>query len=150
TAEAIFGDQMMTNTFMLGVAYQAGRLPVAGASVEAAIELNGVAVDRNLQAFRYGRLYQHDPAAVRELLGGPERSYPEGGPRYVAQRKGDGRLYEELLDRTEGLDTRRRRMLATGGGELIQSQNPPSARRYLDAVLAIHSREHEVRPGRDD
>src|SRR5215472_2977714 len=40
TAEAIFGDQMLTNTFLLGVAYQAGRLPVAAASLEAAISLN--------------------------------------------------------------------------------------------------------------
>ena len=150
TAEAIFGDQMMTNTFMLGVAYQAGRLPVPGASVEAAIELNGVAVDRNLQAFRYGRLYQHDPAAVTELLGAPQRSYPEERARYVAQLNGDGRLYEELLDRTEGLDTRMRRMLAIRVGELIQYQNAAYAGRYLDAVLAVHSREQAVLPGRDD
>ncbi|HKA48905.1 MAG TPA: indolepyruvate ferredoxin oxidoreductase family protein [Candidatus Dormibacteraeota bacterium] len=150
TAEAIFGDQMMTNTFMLGVAYQAGRLPMTGAAIEAAIELNGVAVERNLQAFRYGRLYQHDPGALKELLGAPERSYADERARYVERLTGDGRHYEELLDRTEGLDERLRRMLAIRLGELIQYQNAGYARRYLDAVLAIHAREREVLPGRDD
>lgn len=150
TAEAVFGDQMMTNTFMLGVAYQAGRLPMTGASIEAAVELNGVAVERNLQAFRYGRLYQHDPTAVKGLLGEPQRSYEEERARYVEQLNGDGRHYETLLDRCEGLDARLRRMLAIRLGELIQYQNAAYAGRYLDAVLAVHAREQEVLPGRDD
>ena len=150
TAEAIFGDQMMTNTFMLGVAYQAGRLPVAGRSIEGAIELNGVAVGRNLQAFRYGRLFQHDPLAVAGLLGDPQRSYAEERARYAARLNGDARSYERLLDRTEGLDGRVRRMLAIRVGELIQYQNVAYAGRYLDGILTVHSREQEVLPGRDD
>jgi len=150
TAEAIFGDQMMTNTFMIGVAYQGGRLPMSGASIEAAIELNGVAVERNLQAFRYGRLHQHDSTAVKDLLGAPQRSYAGERARYLRQLNGDGRHYEALLDRTEGLDARLRRMLAIRLGELIQYQNAAYARRYLDAVLAVHAREQEVLPGRDD
>ena len=85
-----------------------------------------------------------------ELLGAPQRSYSEERARYVAQLNGDGRLYEELLDRTVGLDARMRRMLAIRVGELIQYQNAAYAGRYLDAVLAVQSREQEVLPGRDD
>ena len=35
-AEALFGDYMATNMLVLGVAYQAGLLPLAATSVEAA------------------------------------------------------------------------------------------------------------------
>lgn len=66
-AEALFGDYMATNIFALGAAYQAGLLPISAAAIEAAVELNGVAVQQNLQAFRYGRLHQHDPERLVEL-----------------------------------------------------------------------------------
>src|SRR5207237_1214970 len=77
TSEALFGDQALTNIFMIGIAYQAGLLPMAAESIEAAIRLNGVAVEKNLQAFRYGRLFQADPARVTRLLGEPVLSADE-------------------------------------------------------------------------
>ncbi|HSR26607.1 MAG TPA: DUF6537 domain-containing protein, partial [Candidatus Eisenbacteria bacterium] len=147
TAEAIFGDQMMTNTFMLGVAYQAGRLPVTAASLEAAIALNGVAVERNLQAFRYGRLLQHDPAAVRCLLGEPQRTYEEERDRYGRRL---GPAGAALMERVDGLDGPLRRPLAIRVGELVQYQDAAYAARFLDGVLAVREREREVLPGRLD
>ena len=66
-AEGLFGDHMATNLFVLGMAYQAGAVPLQANSIEAAIALNGVAVQQNQQAFRYGRLYVSDPQAVNEL-----------------------------------------------------------------------------------
>ncbi|HKF76403.1 MAG TPA: DUF6537 domain-containing protein, partial [Candidatus Dormibacteraeota bacterium] len=150
TVEAIFGDQMMTNAFMLGVAYQAGRLPVRAASIEAAIELNGVAVDRNRQAFRYGRLAQHDPAAVRELGGEPSRTLAQEVERYRSLLGRDASAYDALLARAEGLDERLRRLLAIRLGELVLYQDVGYARRYLDRVLAVRARESQVMAGRDD
>jgi len=150
TAEAVFGDQMMTNTFMLGVAYQAGRLPLAAASIEEAIRLNGVAVDRNLQAFRYGRLHLHDPAALNGLLGEPARSFDDERARHLGRLGRRAPAYAGLLDRTAGLDERLRRMLAIRLGELVQYQDAAYARRYLDRVLAVAEREREVMPGRDE
>jgi indolepyruvate ferredoxin oxidoreductase len=150
TAEAILGDQMLTNTFMLGVAYQAGRLPVAAASLEAAIALNGVAVERNRQAFRYGRLFAHDPAAVAALLGEPRRTYEEERDRCVARLGAQGPAYAGLLERAGGLDERLRRALAIRLGELVQYQDAAYAARYLDRVLAVWARERQVMPGRDD
>jgi indolepyruvate ferredoxin oxidoreductase len=54
-AEGLFGDHMNTNMFLVGIAYQSGLIPLKAESIEAAIELNGVAVTPNQQAFRYGR-----------------------------------------------------------------------------------------------
>jgi indolepyruvate ferredoxin oxidoreductase len=147
TAEAIFGDQMLTNTFLLGVAYQAGRLPVAAASLEAAISLNGVAIERNLQAFRYGRLFAHDPAAVRALLGAPAPTEEEERSRYSRRL---GAPYDRLLARTDGLPEAVRRPLAMRLGELMEFQDAAYAERYLDRVVAISEREREVMPGRTD
>jgi indolepyruvate ferredoxin oxidoreductase len=147
TAESIFGDQMMTNSFLLGVAYQAGRLPVAAASLEAAISLNGVAVERNLQAFRYGRLYVHDPSAVRDLLGAPARTDEEERARYSRRL---GAPYDRLLERAAGLPEAARRALTTRLGELVDYQDAAYAGRYLDRVLAVHEREGAVLPGRTD
>ena len=52
---------MVANTVLIGVAYQSGWLPMRAESIEAAIGLNGVAVDRNVAAFRLGRRLALDP-----------------------------------------------------------------------------------------
>ena len=54
-AAALMGDAIATNMFMLGYAYQKGWLPLAGDSLERAIELNAVAVDFNKKSFLWGR-----------------------------------------------------------------------------------------------
>jgi indolepyruvate ferredoxin oxidoreductase len=54
-AEALFGDEQYANILLVGAAFQAGALPLSVTSIERAIELNGVAVERNKQAFRQGR-----------------------------------------------------------------------------------------------
>jgi indolepyruvate ferredoxin oxidoreductase len=53
--------------FMLGYAWQKGWVPLAEASVLKAIELNGVSVTFNTQAFAWGRVAAHDLAAVEKL-----------------------------------------------------------------------------------
>ena len=74
-SEGLFGDYLPANMLVLGVAYQAGRLPLTAAAVEEAVRLNGVAVDQNLQAFRYGRLWVVDPDRVRALVEPPAPSF---------------------------------------------------------------------------
>src|SRR5690606_6240385 len=68
TAQALFGNSVGANMFMLGFACQHGGLPVSTQAVERAIELNGEAVAMNVAAFRWGRRAAHDPAAVRTLV----------------------------------------------------------------------------------
>jgi indolepyruvate ferredoxin oxidoreductase len=54
---ALLGDDQTTNVFLVGVAVQAGALPVPARFLEKALELNGVAVEANIAAFRAGRRY---------------------------------------------------------------------------------------------
>ena len=63
-ATSLLGDSIATNPFLLGYAWQKGFVPVSVEAIEKAIELNGVAVDMNIRAFRWGRLAAHDRAAV--------------------------------------------------------------------------------------
>ena len=62
--EALLGNATTANTFVIGMAVQHGVLPISVDSVEQAIRLNGVHVDANLDAFRWGRAWVVDPAVV--------------------------------------------------------------------------------------
>jgi len=65
-ATALLGDAIATNMFLLGFAFQKGRVPVGLAAIQRAIELNGRAREMNLRAFAWGRLAAHDLARVEE------------------------------------------------------------------------------------
>jgi indolepyruvate ferredoxin oxidoreductase len=76
-SDALFGDTLYANVIMLGAAWQQGLVPVSLMALLRAIELNGVAVDQNKQAFACGRLAVADkdfvaaqlaPAPVEESL----------------------------------------------------------------------------------
>ena len=102
-AEAVTGDAIATNLMMLGFAYQRGLIPLAEAAILNAIELNGVAVEANRQAFSWGRMLAHNAAAVRALIedqGGAE-SEPETLDALVAQRS-------DFLERYQGARLARR------------------------------------------
>jgi indolepyruvate ferredoxin oxidoreductase len=71
-ATALMGDSIATNLFMLGFAFQHGLIPLGEAALMRAIELNGVAVDANKQAFLWGRRAAVDLAAV-ERVASPAR-----------------------------------------------------------------------------
>ena len=66
-ATALMGDAIATNMFMLGYAFQQGRVPLAEGSLVRAIELNGVAVEFNRKAFLWGRRAATDLARVERL-----------------------------------------------------------------------------------
>ena len=72
-ADALFGDTVFANVMMLGAAWQLGLVPVSSEALMRAIELNGVAVDQNKQAFAGGRLAAADPNFVTSLLGHPTK-----------------------------------------------------------------------------
>jgi indolepyruvate ferredoxin oxidoreductase len=68
-AASLLGDPIASNMFMLGAAWQKGLVPIRREAIERAIELNGVAIDANKQAFDWGRRAAHDPASVETLVG---------------------------------------------------------------------------------
>jgi len=67
-AKSLLGDVMFANVFLLGYAFQLGKLPVSAKALEEAIELNGVAVQRNLDAFGWGRFAAQNPQDLENLL----------------------------------------------------------------------------------
>src|SRR6516165_8987285 len=66
-ANALFGQSIGANMFLVGYAYQLGAIPLSAASIERAIELNGQAVAMNQAAFHWGRRAAIDRAAVEAL-----------------------------------------------------------------------------------
>ena len=78
-ATAMTGDAIATNLFMLGYAWQKGRIPLSRAAIERAIEINGVAVEMNLSAFNWGRRTAADRNAVERRVApgiAPARTAP--------------------------------------------------------------------------
>jgi len=66
-AERLLGDAVYANIVMLGFAWQNGLLPVSLSALLRAIELNGVAVESNKQAFAWGRVAAADPDFLPKL-----------------------------------------------------------------------------------
>jgi indolepyruvate ferredoxin oxidoreductase len=121
-ATALLGDSMAANIFMLGFAYQKGLVPLSLASLERAIELNGVAAAANKLALGWGRLAAHDPARVREAAFPAERVGP--GPEDLPA--------DLVADRVLRLQA---------------YQDAAYARRYQSAIEAVRVAEDQVNPG---
>jgi indolepyruvate ferredoxin oxidoreductase len=71
-AEILLGDSIATNMMMMGFAYQKGLLPLSASAIEQAIEINGVGVKMNTQAFQLGRLAAADPARLAAMMKGQD------------------------------------------------------------------------------
>jgi len=123
-AKELLGDAIASNMFMLGAAWQKGLVPLRRAAIERAIELNGVAIEANKQAFEWGRRAAHDLAGVEKLAA---RNEPEPAPaptldalieRRIAQLKEsrgerDAARYRALIERVRAAEQ------AAGLGEAL-------------------------------
>ncbi len=149
-AEALFGDHLAANVFALGVACQAGFLPVSPGAVESAIALNGTLVEQNLEAFRYGRLWRLDPERVEAMVRPRALPYAEVVGREGAELGRRRAGYEGLLVRCGEMGEGERRLLAVRLAELVRYQDLSYAARYLDRVLDVFRRERSaLGPGAD-
>ena len=124
-ATALFGDSIATNLFLLGYAVQKGTIPIGLDAIKKAIELNGVAAERNLQTLDWGRLAAHDPAAVERTLGTTARA---------AEPQAEETL-EALIERRAAF--------------LADYQNEAYAQRYRSLVEATRRAEAERAKGRE-
>ncbi|RRW36336.1 indolepyruvate ferredoxin oxidoreductase family protein [Ectopseudomonas oleovorans] len=115
-ATRLLGDSIATNLFMLGYAYQLGLVPVSAEAINKAIELNGVSVQLNQQAFLWGRRAAHDLAAVEKLAAPKvveaphcstlEEIVADRVQRLTAyQNAAYAERYRELVDRVRKADT---------------------------------------------
>ncbi|HJV56771.1 MAG TPA: indolepyruvate ferredoxin oxidoreductase family protein [Methylomirabilota bacterium] len=138
-AEALFGDHMAVNPIMLGAAYQAGALPVSAASIEKAIRLNGVSVEMNLLAFRWGRMAVVDRRQVEAAVAQATTRAVEQAPILSAEARA-------LVDRL-GASGELRRLLEIRVPELIAYQSAAYAGEYVDFVARVAEVEAERAPG---
>jgi indolepyruvate ferredoxin oxidoreductase len=115
-AMALMGDEIATNIFMMGYAWQKGLVPLSRESLERAIELNEVAIAANKRAFNFGRLAAHDPAKVATL----------------AKAVTGSAVVEEIA---ETLDDRIHKRAAY----LTDYQNAAYAKRYTDMVARVRA-----------
>lgn len=63
-SEQLLGDSVFANVIMLGYAWQKALVPVSEAALKQAIELNGVAIKENANAFDIGRVLATNPEAI--------------------------------------------------------------------------------------
>ena len=134
-AEHLFGSHMPTNLITIGAAFQAGAVPIRAASIERAIELNGIAVEANKQAFRAGRLAAADPGWVR-AQSPPRAGALDDQPTVTAEAR---ELVEEV-----GADGELGRLLEVRVPELIDYQNKGSARDFLQCVKRVLEAERRL------
>jgi indolepyruvate ferredoxin oxidoreductase len=117
-ASGLFGDASTANILLLGVAVQAGAIAVECEHIERAIELNGVAVERNITAFRWGRRWHVKPAEVEQAAG------------YVASP--DVESLDDLIDRL--------------ADDLVDYQSTAYSAKYRDIVATARAAEQAVDP----
>ena len=67
-AQALLGNSIAANIFILGYAWQKGYLPLSEAAILRAIELNGESVQINHSAFLWGRRAAHDMKSVEAVV----------------------------------------------------------------------------------
>ena len=134
TTLALFDDDQFANIFLVGMAVQAGALPIDPDLIEKAIELNGVAADRNAQAFRRGRQYIAAPEALKAAL--PAVTRKSAATSVEAQAISAGVRYAG----DQALAT----IVQHRVGELIAYQSAAYARRYAQAVEKCRARELAV------
>ncbi len=125
-ATALIGDPVAANLFLLGFAYQRGLIPLGSEAIERAIELNGVAVEANRLAFRWGRAARHDPAGVATAL----------------ERAGTG------TDSTGALSNDLDTLIERRAADLTAYQNAAYAARYRTLVERVRDIERAQAPGR--
>jgi len=147
-ATALMGDAIATNLFMLGFAFQKGLVPLSGAAIDRAIELNAVAVDANRKAFLWGRRAAVDaerveraatPSAVVPIMQAFSRNLDE----IIARR------VEQLTDYQDAAYADRYRRLVDRVRQAESAKVPGStalteaAARYFHKVMAYKD-EYEV------
>ncbi|MGI9284701.1 MAG: DUF6537 domain-containing protein, partial [Pseudomonadales bacterium] len=67
-AVKLLGDSLGANLLLTGFAWQRGLIPISEKAILQAIELNGVAVDWNKEAFAWGRRLAHQPELIEQFL----------------------------------------------------------------------------------
>ena len=135
-SEHFFGSNMQANFIVIGAAYQSGCIPISSESIEKAIEMNGVAVTQNTNAFNIGRKVVSDPHWVDTI-----DLYRSGS---LASKP---ILSSEALSLIDSIspDEELRKILEHRTQELIEYQNLSYAKEYMSFVGNIFEKEQKTR-----
>ncbi|SDV48270.1 indolepyruvate ferredoxin oxidoreductase family protein [Chitinasiproducens palmae] len=96
-AVGLLGDAIYANPLLLGFAWQRGWIPLSGAAIRRAIELNDVAVEANLRAFEWGRRAAEAPERVADAIRSQSGADRASGERVVTLHT--ARSVELLIER---------------------------------------------------
>ena len=124
-ATRALGDSIAANLFMLGYAWQKGLVPLGEKALMQAIDVNGVAVSFNKQAFLWGRRAAHDLALTAKLL--------EPKASNVVRHREKSQDVDETIQRRVEI--------------LTDYQDAAYADRYRKVVEAVKVRESALSPG---
>src|SRR5579864_2987286 len=120
-AEQLLGDSIATNMMMMGFAYQKGLLPLSAEAIEQAIEVNGVSIKMNKEAFRLGRLAVADPIRLADML--------KGTDEVVAPKTLDAMTLDEVIEhRTKHLTAYQNGRLAKRYRKLVDQVRDAAAK----------------------
>jgi indolepyruvate ferredoxin oxidoreductase len=136
-SDSLFRSHMPANIIVLGAAYQQGVIPISADAIERAIELNGVSVDSNIQAFRIGRKIANDPAWLDSL--GLHRA----GEVTRAERRRSAKA-QGLIDLVPDGSEELARLLNIRVPDLIDYQDAAYAKRYVDKVADVRTAEAAI------
>ena len=125
-ATRLLGDAIASNLFLVGYAWQKGLVPLSESAIMEAITLNGVAVEWNQEAFRWGRRAAHDIETVRGLCDDPSRAKLD-----FANEAIDSFVERRSLD-------------------LVSYQNQAYADRYLALVTKVTEAEEQQCEGKSE
>jgi indolepyruvate ferredoxin oxidoreductase len=113
-AATLMGDTLYANVLMLGCAWQLGLVPVSLKAMLRAIELNGVKIIENNQAFTWGRIAAADPEAIEMQLHGLQSNVAETTRDLIARRReflveyqneALAKRFESLVEKTRAIET---------------------------------------------
>jgi indolepyruvate ferredoxin oxidoreductase len=127
-ARALFGDAMPANLLIVGAAYQAGALPISADAIEWAIRLNGVAIDANIAAFRWGRVAVADRAAFDR----------------ATTAAGDAGTPPEYTGWLGDLSGETRRLVSIRAAQLVDYQDRQTAQRYVADMQRVWRAERQL------
>ena len=137
-AEGLFADSMATNLFMVGVAFQAGTIPLKAESIETAIRQAGVGVEQGVAAFRWGRMAVEDMDAVKAEIAKYAPATTDAPELTPAAR---------AIVESVGAQGEARRLLEVRVHDLIGYQDAAYARRYAEVIQRVAEAERRVVPG---
>ncbi len=134
--DSLLGSATAANMFVIGMAVQAGCLPIGAESLEEAVALNGVAVEANIAAFRWGRTQIADPALVNQARAADGVDDVVFKPPAAAVKRIDAL----------GLDPEQASTLYVYAGELRAWGRRSTPGKWLEVLERVANREREVDP----